>query len=403
MNSKNSFKQKVDDLRDLLLTIAQIGRKNTQKLDLNDILPFQNYFNSDGNLIKEKLDEIDGLWTRREILTRYLLISSVLDQGPDLEGVRQLLKDVVHALYQKEIRILHKPICFFQELGISIDEILEKHNSIRNLRAQNWAQINNTNPNRYNLFTDKTKQVLGFAIYRWGVPLCVPLLLEKDLLKKNELNSEPLVNYLEKFKSAEETSRELKDNERYGLGKAIGDKAGHLFAKYYIYTFGLSKRKDIAFGKLSYELPFDSNAGRVLFRTGFFTKVATFDDLLKWNVIQKGKGKGGKNYIRVTEIRGKKSDEFSNNSEIMNRYYEVMKEHLKLVKARKPQKIEVQHIPNVLLLDTGFGIGELDDGLIYIGTKFCFNHENPDCNFCPIKDKCLGYNSKKELIKNYVT
>jgi len=26
-------------------------------------------------------------------------------------------------------------------------------------------------------------------------------------------------------------SQEIKDNERYGLGKAIGDKAAHLFAK----------------------------------------------------------------------------------------------------------------------------------------------------------------------------
>ncbi len=28
-------------------------------------------------------------------------------------------------------------------------------------------------------------------------------------------------------------------------------------------------------------------------------------------------------------------------------------------------------------LDTGYGIVELDDGLVYIGTNFCLNHENP--------------------------
>lgn len=403
MNSENSFEPKLDEIRDLLITIAKIGKKNTQALDIKDVLPFQHYFKDDGSLNQEKLDEIDGLWTRREILTRYLLISSVLDQGPDLEGVRQLIRDVVHSLYEKEIRILHKPISFFQELGISIDEILDKHKSIKDLRAKSWAEANNTNPSKYNLFTDKTKQVLGFAVYRWGVPLCVPLLLEKDGMKSKNLSSEPLVDYLESFKSAEIMSRELKDNERYGLGKAIGDKAGHLFAKYYIHTFNLSKRKDNAFGKWSYELPFDSNAGRVLFRSGFFTNVVSILDLEKWNVVQKGKGKGGKNYIRVTEIRGKKSNRFSIFPEIMDRYEEVLKQHLKLRTTGKPQKIEIQHLPNVFLYETDFGIGDLDDGLIYIGTKFCFNHQSPDCNDCPINNICVGYKSERKLIDEYAT
>ncbi|MCX7909306.1 MAG: hypothetical protein N2560_07310 [Ignavibacteria bacterium] len=173
------------------------------------------------------------MWTRREILTRYLLLCSVLDQGPDLEGVRILLSDTVDYLYKNEIHILHKPLSFFQELGISIDTILDKHKNIKKLRAESWAKDNRTSPNKYNLFTDKTNQVLGFAIYRWGVPLCLPLLLEKDNAKKNKFSNEPLVDYLESFDSAEIMSQKLKDDNRYGLGKAIGDKAAHLFAKYY--------------------------------------------------------------------------------------------------------------------------------------------------------------------------
>lgn len=169
----------------LLLEISKIGRQNVTVPSLQNLFPFEHYFNSEGELKKDELDKIDGLWTRREILTRYLLLSAVLDQGPDLEGVRQLLKEVVNSLYKKEIRIFHKPLDFFKELSISIDEILDKHVSINKIRANIWAKENKSKPNKYNLFTDRTNQVLGYAVYRWGVPLCVPYLLEKDHQKIN--------------------------------------------------------------------------------------------------------------------------------------------------------------------------------------------------------------------------
>ena len=148
-------------------------------------------------------------------------------------------------------------------------------------------------------------QVLDYGLHRWGVPLCVPLLIEKDLGKKE--STQPLVDYIESFISSEIASREIKNHKRYGLGSAIGDKASHLFIKLYIHTFNLSiKKKEEGWSKWSYEAPFDSNTGRVLFRTGFFLSLADINDYKKRNVIQKGKGKGGTYYIRVTNIRGKK-------------------------------------------------------------------------------------------------
>ena len=94
------------------------------------------------------------------------------------------------------------------------------------------------------LFLDNSKQVLNYAIFRWGVPLVVPLLLERD--------GSNLVEYLEQWPSSEIMSRQLKDHERYGLGKAIGDKAAHLFAKWYVQTLGLVKRSETSWGKLSF-------------------------------------------------------------------------------------------------------------------------------------------------------
>lgn len=395
-------KQGIRESKELIIAIAKVGKQNSSKPAIQEIFPFMHYFDKDGNLIRNALDKNDGLWTRREIITRYLLVSAVLDQGPDLEGVRMLFKDVINALYTKEIRIFHKPLDFFKELGISIDEILEKHASVKKIRADIWAKENKSNPNKYNLFTDRTNQVLGYAIYRWGVLLCVPLLLEKDLQKDQKESAEPLVDYIESWDSAEIMSQQIKDNERYGLGKAIGDKAGHLFAKWYIHTFGLIKRKDKSFSPFSYELPFDSNAGRVLFRPGFLLNCAELSDYEDWDVIQKGKGKGGEHYIRVTNIRGKKSDKFSDLNYFMDSYEAICVEYLK-VRKRRPSKVEIQQIPNALLLETDYGIGDLDDGLMYVGTNYCFNHDEPKCKQCPVRKLCIGYNSRKDLITNYRT
>lgn len=228
--------------------------------------------------------------------------------------------------------------------------------------------------------------------------MCVPLLLEKDL--GDDESIQPLIEYIESFPSAEIASKQLKEDERYGLGSAIGDKGCHLFIKWYIHTFNLSTKRESGWSKWSYEVPFDSNAGRVLFRTGFFLKFADLKDYENWDVIQRGRGKGGTNYIRVTNIRNKKVQ--INNKEITEGYAEVILNHLKTRK-RRPTAVEIQQISNAILLYSKFGIGDFDDGLIYVGTKFCFNHENPKCEECPLKEICLGFKKDISLIKNYRT
>jgi hypothetical protein len=389
----------IDRAKELLIAISKIGRKHPTPPDLHNLFPFKSYFDTKGN-INSNLDENDGLWSRRELLTRYLFLQAVLDQRPDIEGIRQLLIDIVNSLYEQEIRIFHKPIDFFKELGISIDEILDKHEKIKTLRSESWAKENKSNPSRYNLFMDNSKQVLGYAVYRWGVPLCVPYLLEKDTVDKTNL--EPLVNYLESWGSAEEMCQQIKANERYGLGKAIGDKACHLFAKWYVHSFHLVKKNETAWGGLSYELPLDSNAGRVLFRTGFWLEFATLKQYESWDVIRRKSGKGGEHYIRVTNIRGNKSEDGSSNKELMQTHKVIATTHLK-THSRSPQKIEIQQIPNSLLYETGYSIGDLDDGLIFIGTNYCYNHDSPKCKQCPINTFCLGYQKKQQLISDYRT
>ena len=392
-----------------------MGKIHREVPPIHKVEPLKHYFSDKGELKFDELDEYDDGFTRREILTRYLLVNVVLDQGPDMIGVRELLKNVTTSLYGQEIRIFHRPLDFFRELSVSIDEILNEHESIKKIRAEEWAQDNRSTPSRYNLFFAQsirglisTKQVLDYAIHRWGVPLCVPLLLEKDLQKKGKRSPQPLVDYLEYWPSAEIMTQQLKDNPKYGLGSAIGDKACHLFAKMYVSIFNLVKHRsgDTGWTDISYEVPFDSNAGRVLFRTGFLLEWADLEDYEKWKVIQREAGKGGTHYIRVTNIRGRRTKNISRTSRFFSDYVDIIKNYLKI--GRRPQSVEIQRLTNLLIYElikegNDFSVADFDDGLMYVGTKYCFNHENPRCDDCPLKDLCKGSNEDRTLIEGYTT
>ncbi|MDR1788311.1 MAG: hypothetical protein LBR16_07680 [Treponema sp.] len=133
---------------DLLERIAEVGSMNAAGPHLSDVEIFKPYFSStkDGQSVLNEadLDLQDGNCTRREVITRFLLLNAVLDQGPDMEGVRHLLADTLNQLYRRELRILHKPIRFFQELGIAIEKIDEVHEVVRKLREPEWQKSNKT-------------------------------------------------------------------------------------------------------------------------------------------------------------------------------------------------------------------------------------------------------------------
>lgn len=381
-------------MKNLINKIAELGRHNRSMPHLRDVELFKEYFDSRGNLKKSELDNTDASnCTRRELLLRYLLLNAVLDQGPDMEGVRELLTRTINELYKKEIRVLHTPELFFGAIGNAIEYIDNFHAAIKTAREATW-QANNNSKKHYNLFMDGCSQTLSYAIFRWGTPLAVPLALKKD----NHDETQLLLNYLQSFKSAEIMSQELKDNKKYGLGKAIGDKASHLFAKWMVYTFELTTKTTENWGQYSYEIPFDSNAGRVLFRTGFFFHYITEAQLIADQVIQKDAGKGGKHYIRVTNSRGKKI--VNNQLDIdLEKYKELTKNHLK--QARR--NVLFQLAPIALIFEERtYSVGELDDGLMYIGTNFCFNTDTPKCDECPLKDYCKA-TKDRNLITQYAT
>jgi len=136
----------------LLKTIAEIGMKVQSKPNLKEIEPFEYFFDKKGRILYEYLDKDDGSWSHREILARYLLLSAVLDQGPDMKGVRLMTTKVINKLYRSEVRIFHRPLDFFKEIGVAVDSILSSHESIKKIRAVLWAGENmgaNTNVFRH--------------------------------------------------------------------------------------------------------------------------------------------------------------------------------------------------------------------------------------------------------------
>jgi hypothetical protein len=390
----------MDRILSLINSIAQTGEKNPSSPNLGGIELFENFFSSNGQLDTSKLENLDSnSINRRELLTRFLLLNAVIDQGPDIIGVRQFLSQVTNDLYHSNIRFLDMPVVFFQELGIAVDRILEKHKSIKAVRAEDWARDNLSKPSRYNLFMDNSTQALNYAVFRWGVPLALPFLLEKDC-PENKSRS-PLLDYLESYPSAEIMTFYLKSHERYGLGKAIGDKACHLFAKWIVSVFRLTRKNEPTWGPYSFEVPFDSNAGRVLWRTGYFLSWASKEDYINHQVIQKGQGKGGLDYIRVTNIRGMPA-QGEILPEIQEAYAEIVIKHLATHK-KQPKKFEIQRLQHPYLILAGRTVANFDDGLIHIGTNYCFNHAEPKCKECPLRKLCVGYLSSPELIRNFRT
>ncbi|WP_298007368.1 MULTISPECIES: hypothetical protein [Anaerolinea] len=392
------------DPEQLVIKIAEIGRENPSSPSLHEVEIFKHYFASGEVVDRNRLDQRDGSLTRREALTRFLLLSAVLDQGPDIEGIRQMLIQTTNELYRKEVRFLHKPVSFFSEIGVAIDEILTQHKAIREIRSSDWAKVNRSNASRYNLFMDNARQVLGYAIFRWGVPLALPYLLEKDNQSEGKPVENALLDYLESYDSTEKMTQQLKDHPRYGLGKAIGDKAAHLFGKWLVSSFRLTRKSESGWDDFSYEVPYDSNAGRILWRTGYLHHWADEQDFKKQNVLQPGKGKGNTTYIRVTNLRGMKAVK-NVSPELWDPYQEICVRHLKTHRKR-PQNLQIQQIQHVYLWahrDQGLNVAHFDDGLIFIGTRYCLNHDQPDCQQCPISALCEGKTSNKDLILNYRT
>lgn len=391
----------------LLAAVASVGRKFPASPQASLVDPFRPYFDSrTKNLFVSELDRRDGGVTRREAILRFLLLSAVVDQGPDIEGVRDLVVRVVNDLYSREVRLFHRPGDFFQHFGIAVDSIESMHEIVKALHAARWAESNRSLASKYLLYMENAKQTLGYAVYRWGAPLALAHLLHQQAESEGRDPSDALLQYLREQHggfppSTEGVTKRIKDHPKLGLGKAIGDKAAHLFGKWAIHAYPLLTRADDpAWDAWSYEVPFDSNAGRVLYRTGFLTTWLDDKVMRRAQVLQAGKGKeAGTDHMRVTNLRGLASAAAAVNPFLVDTNTKLCVNHLRTHRKR-PTKVEIQRLPSILSLRSRrtFTLGQIDDGLIKIGTTWCFNTAAPDCAHCPVRTHCAGATRQPALI-----
>ena len=120
------------------------------------------------------------------------------------------------------------------------------------------------------------------------------------------------------------------------------------------------------------------------------------------------RGKGKAHYVRVTNIRGRKVKNSVEDKKFFRDYTYIARNHIK--DAFRPRTMDIQRIPNLLLYELHqqnpgpkYSIDNFDDGLIYIGTNYCYNHSEPRCEKCPLNDICRGYKHDKGLIENFTT
>ena len=167
-------------------------------------------------------------------------------------------------------------------------------------------------------------------------------------------------------------------------------------------TFRLVKRTDPSWGEYSYEVPFDSNAGRVLWRTGYLLSLSDLDAYRRASVVQPGAGKGRADYLRVTNLRGLRVTAPIDDPGVGEAYRTLCLEHWRS-HSRAPQKMEIQRLQHPLLYRRNRLVADFDDGLIEIGRNYCYNHEAPNCAACPIRQHCRGHLSDRTLIADYRT
>ena len=165
----------LEQAKKLIRQLNQIGETNSDNVpQIKGVNLFKEILDVD-SIRKEKYGEMDNKGVLyKELLTRYLFLNSILDQGPDMEGVRILQANVTNKLYEKGIDFLHNPSKFFENIDIVFDIIKEEHENIKKSeRTKKWADNQKISLNRYNLFLENSKQLSSYVLGRWAPPLSI--------------------------------------------------------------------------------------------------------------------------------------------------------------------------------------------------------------------------------------
>lgn len=363
MNLHINFKQ----CEQIIKIIAETGIKNFAAHDVSECEIFK-------NTVKEikKAGKLPN--NKSEILTNFLYLNAVMDQGRDPEGVKMLLTQVTNSAYKAGIEFLHNPNHFFENLVFFTRALREKHEEIKKIRAE----ISGLG-SRYNLFDTR---INPYTMHRWGtVMLCLKKLYEDD---------KTLLSFMLESGRADNIADYIRNDTDYGLGNAIGYKAARLLIKWIIHTFPIIRKDDLRWGPNSYEIPLDSNVGRVFMRSGILFLFVNEDSLWKskcW--IEQPNGKVNLSAQRLNELR------ISESTPMKSEIQEVLKSWG--VRKRNIMKSLNAFILKLNKKGIKISMGQVDDGFMHIGQNFCKN-DKAICDKCPLNKLCLA-NNKEPLLK----
>ena len=310
----------------------------------------------------------------KDLIANFLYLNTVMDQGRDPEGVRDLLVRVTNISYRNNIRFLHNPNYFFKNPSFFSRILREEHQKVKKERTK-ILKIR-----AYSLFDTK---INPYTMHRWGtVMLCLKKLIEARM---------SLLSFMKSARRANKVPNLIRNDAEYGLGNAIGYKATRLLIKWLIHTFGIIKGDDLLWGKNSYEIPLDSNVGGIFMRSGLLFLFATEDELWQSNCwIRQRNGRVNLSAQRLNDLRIK------GNSFIINDLNKVLRKWG--VRKKNMMKVINAFILRLERKGIDISIGQLDDGFMHIGQNFCKNERLPLCIRCPLSGICIA-NNKESLLK----
>jgi len=370
--------------------IYEVGLANPSKPDIRNVLPFSPLW--EGQKYRhEALDAQTGGLTYRELVARYLYLRAPLDQGPDPEGIRMLLEQVTNQSYRQDIPFLHEPRQFFDNIGRVMEIIADEHEQVKGIRAPILRRERNVRA--YSLFGAPGGLTLltPHVMIRWGTPLANLMRFDDEDIG--------LLEWVQSHTCADAAALALRNDKKYGFGRAIGYKASRLFIKWLIHTYGVITQQDPRWGPNSYEIPLDSNVGRVLMRTGYIFPLLEGDPARtlrrgrQWTEQDDGRVNLSAQRLRAITIPEGVLPEIE--LEALLREWGL--------RNNKGERVLTRTLNAYLraLLPSGeAAIGVLDDGFMHIGTTYCYN-TNPRCNACDVRAICWTNNVEAELRVRY--
>jgi len=341
---------------------------------------------------------LSGGWAAEEIKARFLYLNAVLDQGSDMVGTREFLRRVTNELYGMGIGFLHYPEKLLANTYVA-EQVVARTHAVVKTERQAWAAEFLDNPDTYNLmlvFGERVTQTLSHIVVSWGLPLAI---IQKATAKHGSL-----LQMLDAYGTAERMVEAIKSDREYGLGKAIGDKACHLLCKWLVDEQALLPLNAARPGwsKASYEVPVDSNVGRVLVMSGVAAAYCGGDQLERESVIQQDPG--GSIYIRATNLRRCRvvGTEPLGDADCLQAVQ-------RLFGSAQMRSITLPRFLNAAIeaisseLGTEARVAHLDDGLLRIALTWCRNRDYRCAAGCPLRPACWAANENPAALRTYHT